>query len=161
MVLTCRKNWSWRTCPRILRMRMNTPQWCIFINAVSVCFLTFGVFQKEKLQLEQLPRDLPRQFISVEWPWNVVGSKDVRKKVHFAETRLIVGKDTTRPNILMGANAQVALEYVCRESRLMEGNSQDTLTLKQESSRSPRRATTVWMSIRFVKISMKTRLVIH
>jgi glutamate/tyrosine decarboxylase-like PLP-dependent enzyme len=42
----------------------------------------------------------------------------------------------------------------------MEGNSRDILMLKQESSLSLRRVITVWMSIRFVKISTKTRSVI-
>jgi hypothetical protein len=59
----------------------------------------------------------------------------------------------------MGANAQVALEYVNLTTYLMAGNSPDTSMLKRGLSQSPRKATTVLTSIRFARTSMKIPLV--
>ena len=73
---------------------------------------------------------------------------------------LQAGKDTSKPNILMGANAQVALEFgFSGNIFLIVENLQDTLKSMLELSLSARSPITALTSKKFVKILTRTRLV--
>lgn len=144
---------------------MNILLWSISINVVSVCLEISGALVKRHLLLALPLLVVPKQFTLAALPWKEDGTNVSMQRVLLVSRKHFscAGKDTTKPNILMGANAQVALEYVPLQKLmvLMTGNSLAILKLRHESFQFARSPNIVLISRKFVRTLMKIQLVEH